>query len=113
MARTSLSCIRCVYAASLSLRPESASRTGRALFLAFVRNIDRPAAVFAMHGVEIMTLEPAVGTGEAGFRRPEDGLREAEEQRYTYQHDADGEQAHTRTGKRGGAGARARREQHV
>src|SRR3546814_4214812 len=54
--------------------------------------MDGPAAVLAVHRVEIMAIEPAVRTGEADFRRPEDGLRETEEQRHPHQHDGDGEQ---------------------
>src|SRR3546814_18847084 len=59
----------------------AAPRSGRALIQAFVRNMDGPAAVLAVHRVEIMAIEPAVRTGEADFRRPEDGLREGSEER--------------------------------
>src|SRR3546814_8669358 len=68
----------------------AAPRSGRALIQAFVRNMDGPAAVLAVHRVEIMAIEPAVRTGEADFRRPEDGLRETEEQRHPHQNDGEG-----------------------
>src|SRR3546814_10531802 len=70
----------------------AASRSGRALIQAFVWNMDGPAAVLAVHRVEIMAIEPAVRTGEADFRRPEDGLPEPEEQTHPHQHDGDGAQ---------------------
>src|SRR3546814_18407354 len=42
----------------------AASRSA-ALFEAFIRNLDRQAAVFAVHGIDIMALTPAAGAVEA------------------------------------------------